>query len=477
MAWISILPVNVFAAVSGPDVDGVQGVLQSGDKETFAKYAPISTVTIDFSKTTKIELDQANPRPNGNPNGYYLDNGYVKADGVKMKESFTSLSSFTLIYKNAATLSTGETKDVEVIFGSVQDSQVIGKTGNGSYTDNLTFVNAESIVHNGPAIAPLSGVKKHFGFRTNVKVRIGKNGDFLNDTFFFTTFDVNINRGGNSNFEKLVYAYANYNYSEAVEPSSGLNSESDIYIPDSYAESWDYGNSASPNPTYDVRFIGLNGNLPISQKNYNSGFAAVGNSNGFVARYWSSSGTNTSPIELYIMPDRITHTSKSASGDNGRIELWTSGKIDDDNATHLEGGTIAAPRMYDIPNAKEVTYKMTPDIGYELDVLMINGTEATAAEVLDADGNTLYYTYTFDETVIEDQEIMVTWKKIVVPPIPTPTPEPQPEPFTPPTPDTGMNTNFDDGSMDMSIILAICQIVGIIMAFSVLFVRKYSTKK
>lgn len=473
MVLLSASPVSVFAMVSGPEADGAQGVLSSGDIGTFAKYAPISTIQIDFSKNTGIELDQSAPHSN-NPNGYYLEDGYVKSNGVKMKESFSSLSGFTLIYKDAAILSTGETRNVEVVFGSGQIPQVVGKTGNGSYTDNLTFMKAYSTVNNGPAITPLSDARKHFGLRANIKVRVGKDGDFLDDTFLFTAFDININRTTNSNFNNIVYARANDSYSEAVEPSSGLDSESDFYIPGTYMEyEEDRDNdSTSPSPTYGIRFRGKNGNISASQRNYNSGFAAVGSSNGFTARYWSSAGSNDSPIELYLMPNRISHTSKSSSGDNGKIELWTSGEIDDENARLLNGGTVDAPRTYVVPNAKVVTYKMTPDSGYELDALMINGAEVSAVEVLDENGDVLYYTYTFDETISVEQEISVMWKKVPV--LPTPVPEPDSPVLAP---DSGANTMASDELVNISGVLIIAQALVVVVIVLVVFAKKDLSKK
>ena len=434
-----LLSVNVFATVSGDNPDGVQGLVYDGTLDDFARRAPISTINIDLSKCTGMELDyyQANSAA---PNGFELDgNGNVIARDVLVKgSSWSYLNNFTLIYKNAAIMSTGETRDLEIVFN---DASVIGRSSNGDYRDNITFAKINSSVNGGPAITPLSEVGKHFAFRSNVKFRIGKAGEMTgNDTFLITAYDINNNRESLGSFMDLTFAGSNYGYSESAEPSSGINAESDFYVPTTYYERIESGNSGSPNPTYGSRLVGLNGGTSISQKNYNSGFATVGDASGFISRFWSSAGTNILPLEIYLMPGGISHTSKSASGDGGKIELWTSGKIDDTNATYLVGGTINAPRTYVVPNGKSATYKMVPEADYEIDKLMVNGAEATATPVIE-NGKIVYYTYFFDIDVVTEQEIIVTWKTDKVP--------------EPAAPDTGSNTEINNvGSNDTSYLMA-----------------------
>ena len=92
-----LLSVNVFATVSGDNPDGVQGLVYDGTLDDFARRAPISTINIDLSKCTGMELDyyQANSAA---PNGFELDgNGNVIARDVLVKgSSWSYLNNFTL---------------------------------------------------------------------------------------------------------------------------------------------------------------------------------------------------------------------------------------------------------------------------------------------------------------------------------------------------------------------------------------------
>lgn len=414
---------NSSAYVSGPDADGETGVMRGGTVEDFAKNAPISTINIDLASATDIELDQ-NPNHNpSSPEDFFIDDGgYVQLPGVKMKYGFSRLHDFTIIYKNAATISTGEKKDVEIIFKEIE---LAGKEGNGTYDDNVRLVKVDSddgdkVV---PSIRPQTEARKHFGMRGIMKVRIGKAGDFSsNDTFLFTLYGINNVRSG-YNFETLFSAANNYNYSESVEQLAGISSESDVYVPEDFIPTEIEGHVEYE----DIRFLAAGGN----DQSYETGYAVTAEASGYETYVWSSAGAQgfgQDGMNMRIFPVKISHTSKSASSEGGKIELWTDGQVDS-LVTKLEGGTTDLPRIYVVPNHKEVTYKMTPDAGYEFDTLIVNGVEVDPVEVTDEEGNVLYYTYTFNEDTLDDQEIIVTWKKLPVPPTP---PEPTPDPDDPP---------------------------------------------
>ncbi|MBR5939585.1 hypothetical protein IKZ77_03540, partial [Candidatus Saccharibacteria bacterium] len=56
LAFVCSCNTAVFATVTGPEANGVQDILASGSVDDFAKYAPISTVSIDFSKITAEDV-------------------------------------------------------------------------------------------------------------------------------------------------------------------------------------------------------------------------------------------------------------------------------------------------------------------------------------------------------------------------------------------------------------------------------------
>ena len=355
-------------------------VMRGGNYEDFAKDAPIATIHVDLSSATGIRLEQDTQPNTASPNQFFIDSeDSVQLTNVEIKYGFSKLNEFTLIYENAATTSTGEKKDVEIVFSNVE---LAGREKNKTYTDDIRLVNVVS-ANNSLSIRPQSKSTKRFGVRGEMKVRIGKAGDFTSDnTFFFSLYGINNARTGIAAYTELYLAGENNNYTEAVEQVSGIFNESNVYVPDNFKPSMPTG----PN----LHFLAVGG----SDDTYETGYALTGEASGYAFKFWSNAGNTgfVTGLNLRILPSLLTHTSTSASGEGGKIELWTSGLVDDATATRLDGGTVSMPRLYTVPNGKTVTYKMTPDVGYEIDSLAVNGETVVPVEVKDGDGNILYYT-------------------------------------------------------------------------------------
>lgn len=130
----------------------------------------------------------------------------------------------------------------------------------------------------------------------------------------------------------------------------------------------------------------------------------------------SYGGSNTG-LMMCLLPGKITHTNTSSSGDGGKVELWTDGIVDSNDADQLDGGSASVKRTYDVPNGKTVTYKLTPNDGYDMDVLKAGAPDnllavAPTRTIYKDDGETIdHYEYEFDGDDYANKEISVTWKR------------------------------------------------------------------
>ena len=409
-----------------------QNISRSGDFTNFAKDADLATITIDQNKfranNVIFEAGSAGQTWSNVKAKYNGSNGVVYYDGVTMGKNnnyFINPGNFTITYKDAAIMSDGTRKNLVVSFANNNFSTI---PGNEEYKDTPYIFAAAStdFTVNGvrrpiPVLYGKSSAGKHFGFRSNLMtIRVEDVGSA--DTFLCTVEGINVNRRATGNgwtsFQNLANGAANEYFSEqTVVLSSGT-----IYIPTGAKMVIDEENRS---------FLALNrnenGGANANNNSYETGFANLANAqSGFRAKMWQS-GPAKDRTDSFILTDNITYTIASSSGLNGTIVTGKSG-----NGSGLYGGSYDSaigypanflwdpanagkgPRMYDVPVGKPVTYTMTPNAGYIIDKLFINGAETTAYEtVTDGSGNAEYYTYTFPGTIGNDnnQSIHVTWKK------------------------------------------------------------------
>ena len=423
----------------------------------FASDAPISTITIDKSKIEKNNLyytnngvlervnlrdgetqpiDQA-PRSGTNISFGVDNNGNVIGYNIPIKNGYSSLGNFTLIYKDAAIMSDSSRNNLEVIFSEL--STIGSSSFPSGYTATIQFANVGNLA----AGKSLSFVPKSlmvddsnlFAVRTEIKFRIGKNGDVENnyDSFFFTASDINT-RNTQEAYNYIVNEYGNNNYSESLEPMYGVNSESNLYLP--YSTNL-VENGNTTNGGYGHRFF-YRGFDNLDSSNYNAGkydysLALVVRAggfegrvnNGFITRSWIAPSVTGDENKINFFDDELTHTITSSSGRNGKIELSTSGKWNNDgtsdDSTLLDGGSEGKSRIYSVPNGKTVTYKMTPNSEYILDKLETttggnyityykDGT--TEENNTSEDKEVEFYLYTFEKSNSEDKFIKVKWDKV-----------------------------------------------------------------
>ena len=332
---------------------------------SFVANAPITTVRIDTSKINRSNA--AISYPDYSKRFDIDEQGYVYAENCTVKQGgYTGLGGFTLSFADAAVFPDGSRKPLEVLFAEVH---TIGRTDIAEYKDTLFFAQITDNPSCPLDFAPLSLQKRHAAIRSRVYFAIPQAG--AEDTFFFGAGGINTLRNENSYFSRIVDAAGHYNYSESMEPMSGIAAGTGLYYPADTELNVVQGTTAG---SLGVRFVGA-GNSLGDITEYKSGFAAVGNAKtGFSSRIWSTCGTNMTPLQINLLTPSVGYELSTAAGENGSISLWADGIANSETASKLSGGTAQTPLTYLVPKDKAVTVVITPDTGYELDRLSVNGT-------------------------------------------------------------------------------------------------------
>ena len=362
--FFSLILAIILVICSIPVVANASDALQvvaSGDDASFIKDAPISTVRIDKSKLKRDNVSLYHP---DNSVGFRLDDeGYVYAPKCGVKAWYTGLGYFTLTFADAAILADGTRKNLVIRFNDVT---TIGKTDTVNYYDYLKFARITNNVNTPLVFAPLSvNEGKHVAIRSAVTFSVANAGD--DDTFIFAANQINANRQDNNNFKNLVDAWGHYAYSESMEPLGGIADGSELYITEN---STLYVFDGTSPGTLGVRFVGSGSN----EGNYSEGFATVAKAKeGLTTRIWSSAGTNVEPLNIGLLTSVNAFSLETAAGEHGSISLWADGTANSTTAAKLSGGTTAAPLTYSVPGTKDVMLAITPDFGYEIDTITLNG--------------------------------------------------------------------------------------------------------
>ena len=197
-------------------------VQEAGYYVDFAANAPISTVRIDSAK-----INQANVTITYRDNSKRFDineDGYVYAVNCTVKQGYTGLGGFTLSFADAAVFPDGSRKPLEVFFAEVH---TIGLTDVEQYKDDLYFAQITDNPAHPLDFTPLSQAQKHVAIRSRVYFSIPQAG--AEDTFLFAASGINTARSANSIFARIVDASGHYNYSESMEPMSGIAAGSGLY--------------------------------------------------------------------------------------------------------------------------------------------------------------------------------------------------------------------------------------------------------
>ncbi len=309
--------------------------------------------------------------------------------------------SLTVRFRKAASTADGHVCDLVVSFtdiklygdtrGALTDKKfavaVAHSETNSGVSKGLPGLTAYALPGNGPA--------NRYGLEERVTVSVTEpdSDTVVDGTFVCSVYDLNLNRSKHS--PRYIVQAANYNaFSEQIT-FDDIDAQDVYYLTDEYQKLKIDGNTI----------------LPIDSgggNSYETGFAIrASGSLSFIGR---NAGGPEWQTEFYIMPRAgISHALTSWSGYGGSIATSTTGLLADivPGETYLDGGKVDAPRTYDVPGGKTVTYRMAPETGYSLYKLYVDDAEVTATA--NGDGT---YSYTFDN-VATTHKICVSWQPSV----------------------------------------------------------------
>lgn len=404
---------KVWADSEGRDIAPPDGGKSFADQD-------IATITLDYGKI-KNTIPAANYFSSSAKNkfvwNYDTSSGNITIErndipiyGYNQGSCFINPGEFSLTYPDAAVFPDGTRGDVTLNFTNIRlATKYLAVSANRSadtYSAKIQLFDASG-GHPYPALTIVSGNASYrIGVRAKVGVTISNTNNTSNtqNTFIYTAYGFNVSREQGTQktgFGELVYASANAYWSESISPPSGSSVGNEM-------RSVDFGNNGGASYA---------GNGGTNSNSYGSGIALTTNPAQELHFVRSGSGLNSGTTDSYFLTDGITHTTTSSSGDGGKIEIWTSGRID--SGTQLRDDEQKV-RTYDVPDGKVAEYKLTPKDGYIIDTLYVNksGTSATSGEkvvpteaVLDGNGKPSYYVYRFDADDKKDQSIHVTWQK------------------------------------------------------------------
>ena len=297
-------------------------------------------------------------------------------------------------------------------------------TGTGSTQDKVNIVAGKygSSFSNSNIRTPM------LGHAMDAKYQIvDKSGRPVDGTFIFAMAGINLDRdpyrSGGNNYGKPLWYYETYDgndsddepdypgyhfFSEAVTITNGQQSDYIYVRPNSNIvednPSTEKGNKAYYYPQVilengNVKFIanGAGTNDNIAQGNnqsYSSGFVLLADAaKGLTITAIGHGGTGNTGMDTQVFSAKqIWYRYTHSTGPNGNIQTTSEGNfggtLNDGNdsydpnaydpadpATHVGKSNILDPNTYVVPEGKTVTYTMTPDPGYQIAKLFVNGNE------------------------------------------------------------------------------------------------------
>lgn len=230
-----------------------------------------------------------------------------------------------------------------------------------------------------------------------------KDGTLVSGTFVFAICGINLDRdpdvgGGNNIAKPIWYSYdedfggengKEYSFfSEAMSINSGQVSDYVYVRPNTPQEDnpdkitgvkgqyfWPY--VKKDERTGAVKFISnaLNSpNIGGNDNSYNAGFVTLADATGFtVTATGHGGGIIDGNMHSHVFNSKqIWYRYTSSTGPHGNIETTSEGNY---NKQLTDGGDVLEPGTYVVTEGKTVTYTMTPDIGYKISTLKVNGEE------------------------------------------------------------------------------------------------------
>ncbi|MBR2066912.1 MAG: hypothetical protein IJ875_01390, partial [Solobacterium sp.] len=283
----------------------------------------------------------------------------------------------------------------------------------------------------------------------NISV-VDKSGVPVPGTFALATTGINLDRSprrgtGNNVNKALWYTYRDYPkyyyFAEAMSINGGQASEN-IYVRNNDPAQKD---AKSFGGFYPDVFIDNNGNIKFQSDatkdkqstdgSYTSGFVTLGNAATGISVTSTGHGGTSGALGAMNSPffnsTPFWYKYKSSTGPHGKIQTTAEGNhYGDLTLLNTSQDAVLGQGTYVVMEGKTVKYTMTPDIGYKISTLQVNGAEVTFNSEsvrkmkkgddltwTTAAGNTGKLTYNEDGTYTfefpyakHDEEIHVEWE-------------------------------------------------------------------
>ncbi len=387
-----------------PQEVNVPNIIQGGTEEDFAAALPITRVYIDPTKLDEIDN-------NGGPifssaSSHFAIREFQEISGKKTRaaayighdipgNATTPLGgSFTYTYPGAAILSDGTTKDVQFTFSNIKISTQT--TTSKIYDGNVSIAAGRTL------FVACDKVDYNWYFGLEVEVNIKVLGLDENQDVNFSMKGLNVLRN-NPNYNTIYDAGSYYSYSEQLELISRPTNP--IYIPNK-----DIYETMVEEKDGHPWFVGRGG----LNTSYTTGFVTTVNAkDGADFIFRAAAGYNTSggyqKLDNFIYPSGGYFLLTSSTTAGGNIQTTSNGNL---GGTLSDEGELLGPGCYGIPRGKTMVYTMTPEEGYFLNEVIVDGNKYYPVPVYDSDGKLKYYTYTFSN-IQADHEIHVSWQPAV----------------------------------------------------------------
>lgn len=388
---------------SAPQEVTVDGIIQGGTEENFAAALPITRVYIDPTKLD--EIDRNGETIFSSEYDWFQEvdfrDNYAKVTraaaytgkDIPGNETTPLGGSFTYTYPGAAILSDGTTKDVQFTFSNIKISTQTNFSSSDKYEGNVSIAAGRTL------FVACDKVDYNWYFGLEVEVNIKVLGLDENQDMNFSMKGLNVLRN-NQNYNTIYNAGSYYSYSEQLEIISRPTNP--IYIPNK-----DIYETMVEEKDGHPWFVGRGG----VNTSYTTGFVTTVNAkDGADFIFRAAAGYNTSggyqKLDNFIYPSGGYFLLTSSTTAGGNIQTTSNGNLD---GTLNDEGDVLKPGYYGVPRGKTMVYTMTPEEGYFLEYIEVDGYKvAPTSTERDENGKIMYYTYTFSN-ISADHVIHVSW--------------------------------------------------------------------
>lgn len=313
------------------------------------------------------------------------------------------------------------------------DRGIYKKPGLYSVGYGYSIYSWNNIVRDVRKSASKDGNTQDYGFTTrnglkmDIKIQVlDKNNNIVDGSFVLGIVDIDQDRENNENFRKLYNSNNEHFYSESIRINSGVDNDSDVYIPGDVT-----GESGNKNYKYTrvekdnngISFVGIKSEQDPGTT-YSGFVTVIDNNSGVSLTFWGS-GSSSAIMKSSLLRGNDFNKIVSSTGQGGSIKTTKKGNKTGDLT---DGSDILADGKYDVANGKTVVYTMMAMPGYMIDSVKVDNSALTIPTGVGAYtsvgligpsertgrlanlGNE-EYTFMFPDN-ISNHEISVTWRTI-----------------------------------------------------------------